>query len=123
MQNQKPGVIRGDHLQKCKLLVTVVDRKKAEFYVDYLGSHRINLQTVMRGHGTASTEMLSMLGLDTAEKAVILSVIREDHAAAALAGLEEKFRTVRNGKGIAFTIPLSSVIGASVYRFMSDARE
>ena len=33
-----------------------------------------------------------------------------------------KFKTVKNGQGIAFTISLSSVVGASVYRFLSDQK-
>jgi hypothetical protein len=36
--------------------------------------------------------------------------------------LEEKFRTIRNGKGIAFAVPLSSVIGVNMYRFLSNNR-
>ena len=34
--------------------------------------------------------------------------------------LDEKFRTIRNGKGIAFAVPLSSVIGVNIYRFLSN---
>ena len=109
-------------LLKCKLLVTIVDHLKEEFFIDYLQSFDINLQLTMRGEGTAKTEMLRMLGLDVSEKAIIFSVIREDRIRAACDGLGEKFRTVKNGQGIAFTVPLSSVIGASVYRFLSDQR-
>jgi len=34
--------------------------------------------------------------------------------------LEDKFHTIRNGKGIAFTVPLSSVIGVNNYQFLSN---
>ena len=34
--------------------------------------------------------------------------------------LEEKFSTIRNGKGVAFAVPLSSVIGVNIYRFLSN---
>ena len=34
--------------------------------------------------------------------------------------LDEKFRTIRNGKGVAFAVPLSSVIGVNIYRFLSN---
>ena len=36
--------------------------------------------------------------------------------------LEDKFATIRIGKGIAFAVPLSSVIGVNLYRFLSDNR-
>ena len=108
--------------RKLVLLVTVVERKKAEFYMDLLQSFEVNLQTSMAASGTASREMLHYLGLTDTEKTVIFSIIREDMVSGALAALEEKFRTIRNGKGIAFAVPLSSVIGVNMYRFLSNNR-
>ncbi len=110
-------------IKKVKLLVTVVDRRKAEFYMDFLTQFEINLQTAVLAQGTAHSQMLSMLGLEDAEKSVIFSAVREDKAGEALVGLEEKFHTIKNGKGIAFTIPLSSVIGVAIYRFLSNHRQ
>ncbi len=110
-------------VKKVKLLVTVVDRRKAEFSMDFLTQFEINLQTSVLAQGTAHSQMLSMLGLEDAEKSVIFSAVREDKASEALAGLEEKFHTIKNGKGIAFTIPLSSVIGVAIYRFLSNHRQ
>ena len=63
-----------------------------------------------------------MLGLNI-HKAVILSVIREDRVEAAIHCLEEKFETIKNGKGIAFAVPLSSVIGVNLYQFLSNNRQ
>ena len=37
--------------------------------------------------------------------------------------LEEKFRTIRNGKGVAFAVPMSGVIGVNMYRFLSNNRQ
>ena len=34
--------------------------------------------------------------------------------------LEDRFEKIKNGKGIAYTIPLSSVIGVMVYQFLSN---
>ena len=36
-------------LLKCKLLVTVIDHRKEEFFIDYLQSFGANLQMTMRG--------------------------------------------------------------------------
>ena len=103
--NQKKTVSGGD-LLKCKLLVTVVDHRKEDFFIDYIQENGANLQLTMRGEGTAKTEMLRMLGLTDSEKTVLLSVIREDLSRALCDGLAEKFKTVKNGQGIAFTIPI-----------------
>ena len=109
-------------VQKLDLLVLVVNRSKAEFYIDFLHTFEINLHTVMPAHGTAKTEMLDYLGLVDDDKAVIFNIIREDQVPAALAALEEKFHTIRNGKGIAFTVPLTGTIGVAIYQFLSNNR-
>ena len=64
-------------IKKLKLLFTVVDRNRAEFYLDVLGQFPINCQMVMAGTGTAHSELVELLGLNI-HKAVILSVVRED---------------------------------------------
>ena len=106
--------------QKLKLLFTVVNRSKAEFYIDFLHSFDVNLQMAMAAHGTASTEMLSYLGLTNNEKVLIISVIRDDMEKAALEALEEKFNTIKNGKGIAYTVPMTSTIGVAIYQFLCN---
>ena len=109
--------------KKLKLLFTVVDRKKAEFFSDLIGQFKVNLQIVLTGEGTAKTETLRLLGLDDAARAVIVSVIRDDLAPAIFETLEEKFDTVRGGKGIAWSVPLSGAVGVAIYQFLSDYRE
>ena len=109
-------------IKKLKLLVTIVDRSKALFYSDLIEQFEVNMQTVIFGKGTAASEMLSYLGLAETEKAVILSVIREDKTSEILETLSEKFQNVKNGKGIAYTIPLKSVIGVSIYQFLSNSK-
>ena len=108
-------------IKKLKLLFTVVDRTKGEFYLDVLSQYEVNFQTLVNATGTAKSEILDMLGLNN-NKAVIISVIREDMMDTIIKVLEEKFRTIRNGKGIAFAVPLSSVIGVNMYQFLSNNR-
>ena len=109
-----------DGFKKLKLLVTVVNRSKTEFFMDFLTAYEVNFQTAVLGQGTARSETLYMLGLEDSDKGVIFSVLREDKAEEAMQGLEDKFHTLKNGKGIAFTIPMSSVIGVAIYRFLSN---
>ena len=106
-------------IKKLKLLFTVVDRPKAEFYLDVLSQFDVNLQLVTAGKGTATSDLVDMLGLNP-QKAVIISTVREDMVDPVMKCLEEKFSTIRNGKGICFAVPLSSVIGVNIYRFLSN---
>lgn len=110
-------------LKKLKLLVTVVSRNKSEFYMDYLSGFDVNMQMAVAGQGTASSDTMYLLGLVDSDKSVIFSVLREDRAEEAMQGLDEKFHTVRGGKGIAFTVPMTGVIGVAIYRFLSNNRK
>ena len=116
------NTINESAIKKLKLLFTVVERTKAEFYLDYLSQFEINCQMVMPGTGTAHSEILDLLGLNN-QKAVLLSVVREDMVDKVMNNLEDKFATIRNGKGIAFAVPLSSVIGVNLYQFLSNNRQ
>lgn len=116
------NTINESAIKKLKLLFTVVDRPKGEFYLDVLSEFEVNCQMVVAGKGTAHTELIAMLGLNI-NKAVILSVVREDMVDPIMKCLEEKFETIRNGKGIAFAVPLSSVIGVNMYQFLSNNRQ
>lgn len=113
---------KGDNIKKLKLLVTIVNRSKALYYSDLIEQYEVNMQMVIYGHGTADSEMLSLLGLAESEKAVIISCIREDNISKACEELNEKFDKIKDGKGVAFTIPLKSIIGVSIYQFLSNNR-
>lgn len=105
-----------------KLLVTVVNRNKAEFYTDLLSQYEVNTQCTIMGMGTAVSQKARYLSLPDKEKAVIFSFIREDRASEILSVLAEKFQTVRNGKGVAYTIPFSGIIGVASYQFLANNR-
>ena len=108
-------------IKKLKLLFTIVDWPKGEFYMDVISQFDVNYQMVLGGLGTARSELVELLGLEP-HKAVVISVIREELAETVMQCLEDKFATIRGGKGIAFAVPLSSVIGVNAYRFLSDNR-
>ena len=108
--------------EKLELLVTVVGRNKAEYYIDLIQSFDVNLQVAVLSRGTANAKMMELLGLTDTEKTVIFSVIQEKKIPKAVDTLDDKFKTIKGGKGIAFTIPLSSVIGTLIYGFLSNNR-
>ena len=120
--NKKKDTKRAIAPKKLKLLVLVVNKNKADYYIDFLQDFEVNMQLQMHAQGTAGSEMLHYLGLEESEKRVIFSVVREDRAEEAMRGLEEKFSTLRGGKGIAYTVPLSSVSGVAIYQFLSNHR-
>lgn len=110
-------------VNRLKILITVVGRDKADFYMDHIQSFGVNMQTVVFGQGTAPQEIATAMGLAESDRAVIISIIGENNLQAALDSLAEKFNTIAGGKGIAYTIPMVSIIGKSIFNFLSDNRD
>ena len=108
---------------RLKLLITVVNRVKSEYYADLIQSYGVNVHYFISAEGTSKEQMLDLIGLSDDRKSVILGVVQGEKAPLLLKDLDKKFRTIKNGRGIAFTVPLTSVIGVNTYRFLADKRE
>ncbi|MBO6010686.1 MAG: hypothetical protein J6P71_02675 [Oscillospiraceae bacterium] len=114
-----PGNLAPERLM---LLVTVVNKGKGTFFADLLQTFDANLQMSFVGDGTARSDLIEFLGLKDSRRSIIFSVVRASQLDAIEAALEERFVTVNGGTGVAFTVPLSSVIGKLSYGFLSNER-
>ena len=54
------NTINESAIKKLKLLVTVVDRPKGEFYLDVISQFAVNCQLVVGGLGTATSELVEL---------------------------------------------------------------
>lgn len=109
--------------QKLKVIVTIVNRGKGNFFLDQIENMGVNMQLLVEGEGTAPYNLDNLWGLAHKERDVIISFVPEDKVKKILKLLDSKFESVRNGDGIAFSIPISSIIGVSVYQFLVDNRK
>lgn len=109
--------------QKLKVIVTIVNRGKGNFFLDQIENMGVNMQMLLEGEGTAPYNLDNLWGLAHKERDVIISFVPEDKVKKILKLLDSKFESVRNGDGIAFSIPISSIIGVSVYQFLVDNRK
>ena len=107
---------------RLKILVSIIERKKVDFYLSALEGYEVNMQTVLYAHGTAPTDIQHLLGLTGTDKAVILSVVREDKVKTILNAYEDKYFKTKHGKGVAFTIPMKSLIGVQLYNFLANIK-
>lgn len=107
---------------KLELLITVVNRKKADYYCDLIQDFGVNMQMTCPAMGTANTEILDLLGIADRNRSVIFSVVTDTRIPEILSAVNQRFESVKNGKGVAFTVPFDSVIGVAVYGFLSDNR-
>lgn len=109
--------------EKLELLVAIVNASKVRYYTTLIQSSEVNLQLVVQASGTSEKAIINYLGLSQDTRQAIFGIVREDKAKDLLELLDEKFSTVKDGGGIAVTVPLSSVIGALTYRFLSNDKQ
>ena len=114
-----PNTVTSNRLE---MMITVVGRSKAEYYLDLIQSFDVNMQVMALAEGTADAKTMRYLGLTDNEKSVIFSIIQEENIPDALHTLGEKFASLKGGTGIAFTVPLTSVIGKLLFGFLSNNR-
>lgn len=99
------------------LLITIVRKEKMDYYVDALQQFNINMQMIVIGNGTTKTTVyVDVKGT----KAIIFSIVSDDKIKETLSFLNDKFTTLSDGKGVAFTVPLSRVMGVQLYNFLSN---
>ena len=105
------------------LMTTIVDRKIIEKYLSLYRENDLHIMYVTLGMGTATNEVMDYIGLDSAEKAVAMSVVEEENWLTVKKQLQRKLQIDAPGGGIAFTIPLSSVGGRKTLEFLLEKND
>ena len=106
--------------EKLELLIAIVNAPKVRFYTNLIQSSEANLYLAVQASGTSEKAIMNYLGLNQSNRSAIFSVVREDKLKDLLEVLDENFSTIKDGGGIAITVPLTSVIGTLVYGFLSN---
>ena len=106
---------------RLKFLMVIVDRNMAPVYSSMLEDYEVNVSLSLYARGSLIGKIPQGLALAT-PKSVIVATVREDRVDELLSYLEDKFSTLKGGKGIAFTVPVSSLIGVSSYQFLSNQK-
>ena len=115
MSNKK-GFSKLKAPKKLKLLITIIDRRKVDFFISALEGYDINVQLILYGHGTYILNKESVSN----DKAILLATINEDRVNELLANMEDRYFKTKYGKGIAVVLPLSSLAGVLTYRLLSN---
>ncbi len=92
-----------------KVLVTIVDRGRGPGLSAFLNKKYAQVSFVTMGQGTASSDILDMLGIDSSDKDVLVSFVD----AAALPDLMNELSGRKfmrfSTKGIAFSLPINAI--------------
>ncbi|MDR2071281.1 MAG: hypothetical protein LBP81_07715 [Treponema sp.] len=92
-----------------KLLISIVDWGKIKVISSVFEEENVRFHFVSKGRGTASSEILDLLGIGASDKAIIICLEQEVMIPILLKEVRKKLGFHSPGAGIAFTIPLSGI--------------
>lgn len=104
-------------------VVAVVDGGKSEKVVRLCRDAGTLFHLVSVCHGTARTEMLDLLGLGETKKETVFCLVPAFKVRRLLAGLADRLQMRYPGKGIVFSIPLTSIGGRAYQMTMNGQSE
>ena len=91
-----------------ELIVFITSRGKGDKLVRLAAEEGIAFNVMLRGRGTASSEVLRILGIGGSEKDVVLFSVEAARANGVMDRLAERANLDRPGEGIAFMLPFSA---------------
>ena len=92
-----------------KLMVFIVDWNQAPVISDVFREEKVRFHFVSKGRGTASSEILNLLGIGAGDKAVIFCLEQEVLVPVLMKEARRKLGFHSPGAGITFTVPLSAI--------------
>jgi nitrogen regulatory protein PII len=92
-----------------KCVIFIVDWTKARVVTDIFEQEKVRFHFIVKGRGTASSDILDLLGIGSTEKAVIMCLEQDIGVAPLLKEVAKKLGLHNPGAGIAFTLPLSGI--------------
>ena len=105
------------------LILTILNRQYEDDYMPFLEQYNIKNSTATLAHGTATKSILDMFGLENHEKMVYQTVVASQTVAPLFYGLISRFGINLPGTGIAMSIPLESIAGASSLKYLTEGQE
>jgi len=100
-----------DYLKKAmtKIVVTIVDRGRGDKVTRIYNEDNIHFHFICYGEGTATSEVLDVLGLGETDKDVIFSMVPSCKVPDLLSKITDKMYLHKAGKGIIFSLPISGI--------------
>jgi nitrogen regulatory protein PII len=92
-----------------KLLFFVVDWNSIRVVSSVFEEEKVRFHFISKGRGTASSEILDLLGIGASDKAVILCLEQDVMVPVLFREVRKKLGFHSPGAGIAFTVPLSGI--------------
>jgi hypothetical protein len=106
-----------------RLAIFIVDWRKIKTISTIFNQSSLRYHFVCKGRGTASSEILDILGIGSSDKAVIISLEQDLMVPALMREVGKKLGLHHPGTGIGFSIPLSAINNPVLTSLKKEAAE
>lgn len=109
-----------------KMIITIVERRQGKNMAELFSKNGVEWHYQSTGMGTASSELLDVLGFGTPERDVLFSLGEENVVRKVMYNLNNDLREYAQAKGIIFSISLtgmSSLVATKLFESAADSEE
>lgn len=109
-----------------KLVITIVERRQGKKIAELFSKNGVEWHYQSTGMGTASSELLDVLGFGTSERDVLFSMAEENVVRKMMYNLNNDLREYVQAKGIIFLVSLtgmSSLVAAKLFESAEKSGE
>lgn len=98
-----------------ELICCVVNHEKGSKALQIAQKHGVKCGTIFLGKGTIKNKLLDMLDLNDSRKEIVFMVTGKETAYDTMANVSKEMAFHKHDHGIAFTMPVTSIIDAKKY--------
>ena len=104
-------------------LISVVNPGAMERVCEIAAALDLPQTVAMLGHGTAATSMLDLLGIESTEKRIIMTVANSEKAQQFIKDMRQQLYIGIPGHGIVIAIPIKSVGGGKTLAYLNNGEQ
>ena len=110
-------------MQRMYLVLTITNREDEKEFENFFNSKEIPIVYSTPCHGTAKKSILDLFGVEESLKTVHYTIVTENKKAELLKGLTKEMAIDLPNKGIAVSIPLSSIGSRHALEAFADGHQ
>ena len=96
-------------VERPKFLVSIVERGKGKAIINLYNKEGVNYHYQTIGHGTATSEIMDILGLDSKDKDIVISVSTRSMIDMLVYKMSDELRGAVDTRGILFDLPVTGI--------------
>ena len=98
--------------------ISVISPRELDTLMDICKRLDLPVTMTLLGRGTATPGMLELLGIDTSEKRIVMSVVTQEQLSAFILEHKRRLYIDAPGQGILFSVPIKSVGGGKTLQYL-----